>query len=94
MSTMTMMLPAKATSLQHFNLKASTFRSRTRMSSNPTVRTQTRIHRLIENQGIVLMPGCYDALSAAIVQQAGFNAGFISGYALPPLSLANLILAC
>ncbi|OMO52167.1 Pyruvate/Phosphoenolpyruvate kinase [Corchorus capsularis] len=43
---------------------------------------QTRIHRLIEEQGIVLMPGCYDALSAAIVQQSGFNAAFISGYAL------------
>jgi len=28
------------------------------------------------------MPGCYDALSAAIVQQTGFSAGFISGYAL------------
>lgn len=49
---------------------------------NPTARIQTRIHRLIEEQGIVLMPGCYDALSAAIVQQTGFSAGFISGYAL------------
>lgn len=28
------------------------------------------------------MPGCYDALSAAIVQNAGFDASFISGYAL------------
>lgn len=28
------------------------------------------------------MPGCYDALSAAIVQKSGFSAGFISGYAL------------
>ncbi|XP_031505114.1 carboxyvinyl-carboxyphosphonate phosphorylmutase, chloroplastic-like [Nymphaea colorata] len=33
-------------------------------------------------EGIVLMPGCYDALSAAIVQKSGFSAGFISGYAL------------
>ncbi|XP_031477242.1 carboxyvinyl-carboxyphosphonate phosphorylmutase, chloroplastic-like [Nymphaea colorata] len=43
---------------------------------------QTRIQRLIEEEGIVLMPGCYDALSAAIVQKSGFSAGFISGYAL------------
>ncbi|KAI3464603.1 hypothetical protein Pfo_021266 [Paulownia fortunei] len=43
---------------------------------------QTRIHRLIEEQGIVLMPGCYDALSASIVKKTGFSAGFISGYAL------------
>ncbi|XVF37074.1 hypothetical protein REPUB_Repub19eG0114200 [Reevesia pubescens] len=28
------------------------------------------------------MPGCYDAQSAAIVQQSGFSPGFISGYAL------------
>ncbi|KAJ0256007.1 Carboxyvinyl-carboxyphosphonate phosphorylmutase [Hirschfeldia incana] len=49
---------------------------------NPTARIQTRIHRLIQDQGIILMPGCYDALSAAIVQQTGFSAGFISGYAL------------
>uniref|UniRef100_A0A1D1YHG9 Carboxyvinyl-carboxyphosphonate phosphorylmutase, chloroplastic n=1 Tax=Anthurium amnicola TaxID=1678845 RepID=A0A1D1YHG9_9ARAE len=45
-------------------------------------RGETRIHRLIEEEGIVLMPGCYDALSAAIVQRSGFSAGFISGYAL------------
>nr|KJB29034.1 hypothetical protein B456_005G083900 [Gossypium raimondii] len=86
MSTMTtiMLMPPKATSLQHFNFKPSTLRSRSSptKSSYPTVRMQTRFHRLIEDQGIVLMPGCYDALSAAIVQQSGFTAGFISGYAL------------
>ncbi|KAK4747349.1 hypothetical protein SAY87_026386 [Trapa incisa] len=58
--------------------------SSSRRSSSMTVRMQhtTRIQRLIEEEGIVLMPGCYDALSAAIVQKAGFSAGFISGYAL------------
>ncbi|KAG0463327.1 hypothetical protein HPP92_019396 [Vanilla planifolia] len=44
--------------------------------------SKTRIHHLIEEEGVVLMPGCYDALSAAIVQRSGFSAGFISGYAL------------
>ena len=43
---------------------------------------RTRIHRLIEEEGTVLMPGCYDALSAAIIQKSGFSAGFISGYAV------------
>lgn len=43
---------------------------------------RTSIHRLIESEGTVLLPGCYDALSAAIVQMSGFSAGFISGYAL------------
>ncbi|KAF9599764.1 hypothetical protein IFM89_001710 [Coptis chinensis] len=51
-------------------------------SMHPTAKLQTRIHRLIEEQGTVLMPGCYDALTAAIVQKTGFSAGFISGYAL------------
>ncbi|MQM18362.1 hypothetical protein Taro_051350 [Colocasia esculenta] len=46
------------------------------------VRGATRIQRLIEEEGIVLMPGCYDALSAAILQKTEFSAGFISGYAL------------
>lgn len=57
-----------------------------RSDRNATLRTavkmSTRIHRLIEEQGVVLMPGCYDALSSAIVQKSGFSAGFISGYAL------------
>ncbi|XP_073013429.1 carboxyvinyl-carboxyphosphonate phosphorylmutase, chloroplastic-like [Typha latifolia] len=44
--------------------------------------TRTRIQRLIEEEGVVLMPGCYDALSAAIVEKSGFSAGFLSGYAL------------
>uniref|UniRef100_M4DN27 Isocitrate lyase n=1 Tax=Brassica campestris TaxID=3711 RepID=M4DN27_BRACM len=43
---------------------------------------QSRVHRLIEEQGAVLIPGVYDALSAAIVQQTGFSAALISGYAL------------
>lgn len=49
----------------------------------------TRIHKLIEKEGVVLMPGCYDALSAAIVEKTGFTAGFISGYALSASLLAK-----
>ncbi|RWR90207.1 carboxyvinyl-carboxyphosphonate phosphorylmutase, chloroplastic-like protein [Cinnamomum micranthum f. kanehirae] len=60
-----------------------TFRRRDRNAAlRPAAKMSTRIHRLIEEQGVVLMPGCYDALSAAIVQKSGFSAGFISGYAL------------
>ncbi|CAA7013469.1 unnamed protein product [Microthlaspi erraticum] len=86
---MSMLMAAKTTSLcSSLNLTtAASPRTRTNpraaaRSVNPTARIQTRIHRLIEEQGIVLMPGCYDALSAAIVQQTGFSAGFVSGYAL------------
>ncbi|XP_010535323.1 PREDICTED: carboxyvinyl-carboxyphosphonate phosphorylmutase, chloroplastic-like, partial [Tarenaya hassleriana] len=82
---MAMITMAKATSLCSTNPTISSrIRSNPRAfrSVNPTARMQTRFHRLIEDQGIVLMPGCYDALSAAIVQQTGFSAGFISGYAV------------
>uniref|UniRef100_A0A0D9XXK7 Carboxyvinyl-carboxyphosphonate phosphorylmutase n=1 Tax=Leersia perrieri TaxID=77586 RepID=A0A0D9XXK7_9ORYZ len=43
---------------------------------------RTRVERMIRSEGAVLMPGVYDALSAAIVQKTGFYAGFISGYAV------------
>ncbi|XP_074559431.1 carboxyvinyl-carboxyphosphonate phosphorylmutase, chloroplastic-like [Curcuma longa] len=43
---------------------------------------KTRMHRLIEDEGIVLMPGIFDALSASVLQALGFKAGFVSGYAV------------
>ncbi|KAK9270878.1 hypothetical protein L1049_026464 [Liquidambar formosana] len=69
-----MFMAAKASAMHHPN---AAFRSQPRphKSAYPTTRMQTRIHRLSEDQGIVLMPGCYDALSAAIVQKTGFSAG-------------------
>lgn len=50
--------------------------------SNGTGPRKTRMHRLIEEDGIVLMPGIYDALSAAVLQSLGYKAGFVSGYAV------------
>lgn len=47
-----------------------------RMQSTAT----TRMQKVIEDEGIVLMPGCYDALSASIIQKTGFKASFVSGY--------------
>ncbi|KAF3781728.1 Carboxyvinyl-carboxyphosphonate phosphorylmutase [Nymphaea thermarum] len=64
------------------NRRTATRRPASMSSAAAPGKKQTRIQRLIEEEGIVLMPGCYDALSAAIVQKSGFSAGFISGYAL------------
>lgn len=50
--------------------------------SIPVVKRPTRIHRLIEDQGIVMLPGIYDGLSASVVQKTGFSAAFISGYSV------------
>ncbi len=37
--------------------------------------------------GLVRAPGCYDALSARLVEQAGFPAAYLSGFALSAASL-------
>lgn len=58
---------------------ASTFR---RGAVKVTALGKTRFHKAIEKEGAVLMPGCYDALSAAIIQKSGCGAAFISGYAV------------
>ncbi|VVA99047.1 unnamed protein product [Arabis nemorensis] len=90
---MSMLMAAKSTSLYNSNHPSIS----SRISQNPgavrsvypTVRMQTRVHRLIEEQGAVLIPGVYDALSAAIVQQTGFSAALISGYALSATTLGK-----
>ncbi|KAG2303482.1 hypothetical protein Bca4012_062237 [Brassica carinata] len=82
---MSMLMAAKSTSLCYSNSSISSGTKqnpRAVIRAYPTVRMQSRVHRLIEEQGIVLIPGVYDALSAAIVQQTGFSAALISGYAL------------
>jgi len=44
----------------------------------------TRIHRVLEQQpsNAIVFPGCYDTLSARIVQRVGFPMSFISGYSV------------
>ncbi len=33
------------------------------------------------------MPGCYDALSAKLIEREGINVGFMSGFAVSSLDL-------
>ncbi|MBW2529097.1 MAG: isocitrate lyase/phosphoenolpyruvate mutase family protein [Deltaproteobacteria bacterium] len=42
----------------------------------------SRLRDLVDQLGVVLLPGCHDALSARVLARAGFSAGFISGYAV------------
>jgi len=44
--------------------------------------TTTRIHALLEKERTLLFPGVYDALSAKLVEEAGFPLTFISGYSV------------
>lgn len=40
------------------------------------------LRQLLTGPGPLIVPGAYDALSALLVQQAGFKAAFMSGYAV------------
>src|SRR3954469_16153991 len=43
----------------------------------------TRIHKVLEQSGgSIVFPGCYDTLSAKLVQRVGFPMSFISGYSV------------
>ncbi len=39
-----------------------------------------KLKELLEKPEIVVAPGCYDALSARLVEQAGFKAAFMTGF--------------
>ena len=41
-----------------------------------------RLRRLLERPGILVMPGCHDAMSARLIEEAGFELGFMSGFAV------------
>lgn len=44
--------------------------------------TTTRLRELLAAPGIRIMPGCHDAMSAKLIQEAGFELGFMSGFAV------------
>jgi len=41
-----------------------------------------RLRALLERPGLLLMPGCHDAMSATLIEEAGFELGFMSGFAV------------
>ena len=41
-----------------------------------------RLRRLLQSPGIVQMPCCFDALSAKLVERAGFPITFASGFSI------------
>jgi 2-methylisocitrate lyase-like PEP mutase family enzyme len=43
------------------------------------MRATTRLRKLLEGPRILLAPGAYDALSARLIQQAGFEAVYVTG---------------
>ena len=41
-----------------------------------------RLRTLLQRPGILIMPGCHDAMSARLIEEAGFELGFMSGFAV------------
>lgn len=41
-----------------------------------------QLRALLERPGILTMPGCHDAMSARLIEEAGFELGFMSGFAV------------
>lgn len=48
----------------------------------PTPSPAARLRTLLAVPGLVAAPGCFDALSAALIQQAGFPAAFLGGFSV------------
>lgn len=45
------------------------------------------LEKLLKGPDIVLVPGCYDALSAKLIERAGFPAAFMGGFAVSAVRL-------
>src|SRR5687767_15519231 len=41
-----------------------------------------RLRQRLRQPGILIMPGCHDAISARLIQESGFEIGFMSGFAV------------
>ncbi len=46
-----------------------------------------QLRQLLNEPGILLMPGCHDAMSAKLCEQAGFKTAFMSGFAVSAVRL-------
>ena len=40
------------------------------------------LKKILDRKGIIVMPGCFDALSAKLIEREGFNVGFMSGFSV------------
>src|SRR5688500_11394174 len=47
-----------------------------------------RLRQRLRQPGLIIMPGCHDAISARLIEEAGFEVGFMSGFAVSASRLA------
>jgi 2-methylisocitrate lyase-like PEP mutase family enzyme len=48
----------------------------------------SNLRALLQKPQLLAMPGCHDAMSAKLIEQAGFSVGFMSGFAVSGARLA------
>ena len=46
-----------------------------------------QLQKLLDQKGIIVMPGCYDALSAKLIEREGLDVGFMSGFCVSSTKL-------
>ena len=49
----------------------------------------TKLRELLDRPGILIIPGCHDAISAILCQQVGFETAFMSGFAVSATRIAQ-----
>src|SRR5688500_20316336 len=54
----------------------------------PSMPPADRLRELLVRPGLLVMPGCHDAMSARLIEEAGFKLGFMSGFAVSASRLA------
>jgi 2-methylisocitrate lyase-like PEP mutase family enzyme len=54
----------------------------TLFSSQDSKPKADKLKNLLDQKNIIVMPGCYDALSAKLIEREDLNAGFMSGFAV------------
>ena len=52
------------------------------MSINARSSSADNLRTLLDKPGLLRMPGCHDAISARLIEEAGFKLGFMSGFAV------------
>ena len=59
----------------------------TLFSSQASKPKADKLKKLLDQKDIIVMPGCYDALSAKLIEKGELNAGFMSGFSVSSTKL-------
>ena len=51
-------------------------------SKNNSKQKADLLKKILDRKGIISMPGCFDALSAKLIEREGIEVGFMSGFSV------------